>query len=44
MGKSEKIKITLEDILPLLFRFLVKNKFLKTAEALQKEASFDLFK
>ena len=30
--KFQKIKITLEDILPLIHKFLTKNNFEKTAE------------
>jgi hypothetical protein len=31
-----------QDILPIIFRFLVKEGFKKTAIKLQKEADFDL--
>lgn len=37
-----KCELTLGDMLPLVFRFLVKHNYLAAAEALQNDASFDL--
>lgn len=37
-----KCELTLGDVLPLVFRFLVKYNYLAAAEALQENTSFDL--
>lgn len=42
MVKNTEIKMTLEDILPMVFRFLVKAKLYKAAKYLQKDSDFDL--
>lgn len=34
MSELKKIKMTLEDVLPLIFRFLVKNDLMNSAMAL----------
>ena len=41
---EKKIELTRGDILPLIFRFLVKNKLTNSAKALQKETLLDLTK
>lgn len=42
MVKRSEIQLTLEDILPMIFRFLVKAKLYKAAKYLQKDSDFDL--
>lgn len=39
---SSQCALTVGDLLPLVFRFLVKHNYLTAAEALQEESSFDL--
>ena len=41
---TDKIELTLQDMLPLIFRFLVKNKLVNTAKTLQTETKIDLMK
>jgi len=41
---EDKIELTLQDMLPLIFRFLVKNKFVNAAKTLQSETKIDLMK
>jgi hypothetical protein len=42
MVKNSALKITIEDVMPLVFRFLVKCQFFKAAKYLQKAVDFDL--